>query len=82
MRSSKIGEGLIAWVNAPFSLIGRVLALLRAQAAVAVVVVPVGTRARWARQIRLGATGVRAFVPYDPNNPHLCMRGSRHGASR
>jgi hypothetical protein len=73
---------LIVWVNAPFGLIGRVLSLLRAQSAVAVVVVPVGTRARWSRQIRLGATGVRAFVPYDPNNPHLRMRGSRNGASR
>ena len=74
-------RGLVAWVNAPFGLIGRVLALLRAQEAVGVVVIPVGTRARWSRQIRPGATGVRSFLEYDPNDAHLAMRGAPRGAS-
>ena len=68
-------RGSVAWVNAPFALIGRVLALLRSQGAVAVVVVPLGRNDPWAPCIRVGATGVRALWPYDPNAPALRMRG-------
>ena len=68
-------RGLVVWANAPFGLIGRVLALLRAQAATAALVVPVGSKAPWARQIRPGAVGVRAFVTYSPNAAAFKMRG-------
>ena len=68
-------RGLVSWVNAPFALIGRVLALVRAQGVAAVVVVPLGRRDSWAQSIRLGATGVRAIWPYDPGSPVFRMRG-------
>ena len=48
----------INWVNAPFTLLPRVLALLREQEAVAAVVVPRASRARWLRQCWRQAEGV------------------------
>ena len=70
-------QSLIVWANPPFAIIGRVLALMRSQSAAGAIVIPVGSKAPWARQIRPGAAGVRAFVTFNPNVEEFRMRGGR-----
>ena len=48
-----------------------------AVSAAGVMVVPVGVKAPWARQIRPGAGGVRAFVTFNPNADKFKSRGGR-----
>ncbi len=56
----------VNFVNAPFALIGRVVALMRAQQAKGVVLIPVRPRARWAAAVQQGAEGVRAKQVFKP----------------
>ena len=68
--------GHINWVNAPFSLVGRVIALMRAQHAVGAVLVPGIARYWWSKQLQRGAEGVAHRVDYDRRDPRCQGVGS------
>ena len=65
----------VNWCNPPFALIPRVLALLRAQKAVAAVLLPLGSRAWWQRQVGRGAPGVLQRFTFNPNKPEFRSAG-------
>ena len=62
----------VNWVNAPFSLVGKILALVRRQRAVAAVVVPrgwKGTRSWWQHELRSNSEGVVHRWDLMPGDP-------------
>jgi hypothetical protein len=69
---TKRWTGHVNWVNAPFSLLGKVLSLLREQAATAAVVIPRSTPSVhqwWLRSMQATSEGVVYrwnLRPYDP----------------
>ena len=65
----------VNWCNPPFALIPRVLALLRAQRAVAAVLLPLGNRAWWQRHVTRGSQGVLQRFTFDPNKPEFRSAG-------
>ena len=56
----------VNWCNPPFALIPRVISLLQAQRASAVMLAPMGRKAVWARQLTIDAPGVRKLWRFDP----------------
>jgi hypothetical protein len=66
---------VVSWVNPPFSLLERVICLLRQQRAVAAVVLPKLSRARWSNRVLPGAEGVVKVWDFDPCRPEFAMRG-------
>ena len=68
--------GHVNWVNAPFSLVGQVIALMRSQHAVGAVVVPGITHQWWSRQVQRGHEGVAQRVNFHRNDPRCRGVGS------
>ena len=73
--------GLLSWVNPPFALVGRVIALLRDQSAVAAVVLPLMTKSHWNSTARMGAVGVRRVFEFDPNDARFAVLGRAEGTT-
>ena len=57
----------VCWCNAPFALLPRVFALLRAQKASAAVVVPLGTKANYGALVGAKTQGVRYAFTFRPS---------------
>ena len=69
--------GEVNWVNAPYSMIERVYALLKAQRAAAALVVPRGDR-RWRHIFRREAEGVAHRWDIEGGDPRCQMVGGVH----
>ena len=69
-------DNSINWVNAPFGLVGKVYALLRAQRAVAAVVIPRGSSQWWASSFWREAEGVVHRWDLDGSDRRCRMVGS------
>ena len=63
-------------MNAPFSLVGKVIALLKAQKAVAGVLVQGVVRAWWSRWVQRNSEGVVYRLNFDKRDPRCRMVGS------
>ena len=70
----------VNWCNPPFTLIPRILALLRAQKASAAVMLPLGTKAWWQSHATMGAEGVLHVFKFDPNTPDHISTGLSLGS--
>ena len=57
----------VCWCNAPFALLPRVFALLRAQKACAAVVVPLGTKANYGSMVGAKNQGIRYAFTFRPS---------------
>ena len=68
--------GHINWVNAPFSLVGQVIALMRTQGAVGAIMIPGISHQWWSRDLRRGAEGVSCRLNFDRRDPRCCSVGS------
>ena len=68
--------GHINWVNAPFSLVGKVIALMKAQQVVGAILVPGISRQWWSRDVQRGAEGVAYRLNFDRRDPRCFSVGS------
>ena len=57
-------RGLVNWCNPPFSLIGRVLRLIRTQGARAALVLPASSSSWWSADVCMGSPGVLHVMPF------------------
>ena len=74
--TSSVG-GEVNWVNAPFALIGKVIALVRGQGAVAAIVIPRARREWWQPLVQRHAEGVAARLELSKNDPRCQMVGKK-----
>ena len=66
---------IVNWVNAPFCLLDQVLGLLKLQHAVAAVLVPRGSAARWDSEVRPGRAGYCGEITFNPRLKENTMIG-------
>ena len=69
-------RGFVNWCNPPFVLVSKVFALLRAQRAVAAMVVPLNAKQQWSEWALPGAEGVVDCFVFDPTSARLHMVGA------
>ena len=69
-------KGHVNWVNAPFSLVGKVISLMRAQSAVGAIIVPGRARQWWSRIVQRGAEGVANRLNLHRDDPRCAGVGS------